>query len=141
SLDKNAECDVYQHAARRQRKGSAADRCKASANNISAHGGGRDKCANRFANPTLPEQLKKPRTIRFGKKNAPPDRVQKNWDQMVHNDAENCPFGRGKGVPDLGDALTNEEPREKRGATKAEQPRGHVYFANCFHRPFERNSV
>jgi hypothetical protein len=70
--------------------------------------------------------LKNSRAIDFGKQNAPADGVEKNWDQMVHNDSQNCPFRCGKRIPDLANTLTNQQPGEKRSTCEAKQPRGHV---------------
>jgi hypothetical protein len=84
--------------------------------------------------------LKKPRAIGFGKENAPADGVEKNRDQMVNNDSQNCPFCRSKCIPDLADTLANQQAGEKRRASEAKQPYRHVYLAGCFHRLFESNS-
>src|SRR5205807_9448367 len=85
--------------------------------------------------PPPPQSTLFPYTTLFRSKG-----VKKNWDQMVNNDSQNCPFRRSKRIPDLADALANQEPGEKRRASEAKEPYRHMYLAGCFHRLFESNS-
>src|ERR1043166_7858476 len=67
SLCKNAQREIDEDSSRRGRDRSSTNCSQTSANDITTNRGGRNKCRNRFANPTHPIKLRKRRTFSFWK--------------------------------------------------------------------------
>ena len=109
------------------------DRGQPRAHDVATDRCGWDKITDRFADPAHPQETLPARALLSGKKDPPRDRVEKDRHKMKRRDRRDPPARRRDRRSDRGDALANEQDREKRRAPETKKVDRELYFPARFH--------